>query len=355
MIKKIKLLLVFYIIISSPFICVSGEPIDLNSVISEAENGDAYYQGVLGAIYRRGEFGEIDYDIAYKWALLSSENGNPIGIYNLAVLYESGLIVEKDLIKANELYLKAYKPMLELALQGDHRAQVNLGYILEMGIGGNADLQEALKWYERAASLGDARAQFILGYKYYHGWGYKRDYSKAVEWFTKAADQNNLTAQHFLGNLYINGEGVLLNYNEAVNWHRSAERFQYNTETVSGELSSYIMNGVTYKGDEVIPGLLPPMFRMEIIEGSCGEACIWSLINSDIFTASQIEINIAGGSPGRGLHSYELYKALDEFGIHYEDNVRKTFIEYGIAYLNPFNLFLSRSDEYRKFLYDVII
>ncbi len=353
--KICRVLLIIGIIFAYPSIYMSAESIDLESIILKAKNGDAYYQGVLGAIYRRGEMGEINFKKAYKWSQLSSKKNNPIGMYNLAVLYESGIIVSKDTLRANELYAKAYIPMHELATQGDPRAQVNLGYMLELGNGVNANLQEALQWYEKAATAGYPRAQYIVGYKYYFGWGYEKDYDKTIEWFKKAAEQNYPAAQHFLGNMYANGVGVTKSFNEAVEWHKKAEKIQYNMEVINSESSHYVLNGIEYEDDKIIPGLLPPNFRLEILEGSCGESCLWSIINSENFITSQIEINKEGGYPGRGLHVNELHKPLDEYNIKYVDNMNKSYFKYVLSFLNPINIFSSHSTKSRDFLYNKII
>jgi len=349
------LLLVISFAFTYPAICYSVESPELDSIIEKAENGDAYYQGVLGSVYRRGESGETDYAKAYQWLKLSADQGHPIGMYNLAVLYESGLFVARDTALANELYARAYRPMLELAEQGNLRAQVNLGYLLEIGVGVDENLQAALRWYEKAANNGDPRAQYLVGYKYYYGWGYEQDYAKAMEWFSKAADQDYSAAQHFLGNMYANGIGASVSYDKAMTYHRKAEQFSANKESVSDDSLSYILNGIKYEGDKVIPGLLPPKFKYDIAEGSCGESCIWSLVNSDEFVVSQIEINKDGGNPGRGLHSNELYKALDKYNFEYTDNLKYSYLHYALSFLNPVNLFSDNSEDYKKFLYDVVI
>jgi len=352
--KTLKSLIISIVFIYST-ICLSNEPINLKSIILKAENGDAYFQGVLGAIYRRGETGEINYKKAYKWLKLSSDQGNPIGMYNLAVLYEQGIGIPKDTTISLALYAKAFQPMHTLAETGNFRAQVNLGYILETGAGTKENLQKALHWYEKAAHKGFPRAQYIVGYKHYHGWGYDRDYNKAAEWFSKAAEQEYPAAQHILGNMYANGIGLSKNYGKAVILHRKSEKYQNNTEFVSEDSAYYILNGVKQEGDKVISGLLPPNFKYNIKEGSCGEACLWSLINSKEFITSQIEINHEGGGPGRGLHANELHRVLDKYDFEYVDTMNKSYFTYALSFINPANLFSSDIEKYKDFVYDVII
>jgi len=355
MIKFFSALIIICIVLVYPIFCIGSESLDIDLIIQKAENGDAYYQGVLGEIYLRGEMGEKNYKKAYEWSHLSSDKGNPLGAYNLAILYESGIFVPKDSLAAHELYAKAYIPMLELAKRGDPRAQVNLGYMLEIGNGVEPDLQKALGWYEKAAHAGYPTAQYIVGYKYYHGWGYDKDYDRTLEWFNKAAEQNYPPALHFLGNMYANGVGVTRNFEEAVTWHRKAEQYQYSIETINPDSSCYVLNGIDYKGDLIIPGLLPPSFILEITEGSCGESCLWSIINSKNFVASQLEINKSGGCFERGLHANELHKPLDRYHIQYADNMHKSYFQYALSFLNPANILSSHSNKYRDYLYNVVI
>ena len=354
MTKLKSLLLLIAVLLSCPIICTGASIVDLETIKTRAEQGDAFAQGVLGAIYRRGEAGEIDYQKAYLWLKKSAAQGNPIGLYNLATLYEAGFAVPKDSARAAELYASAYAPMLDLAEQGDARAQVDFGYLLEVS-GSETGLQDAIGWYEKAAAQGDPRAQFIVGYKHYHGWGYDQNYSKAVEWLSKAAELGYPPAQALLGNMFANGIGVAENYERAKILHRQADQFRVSTETINNDSSIYTLNGIAYPGDKIIPGLLPPSFNFKIPEGSCGEACMWSIINSNKYVATQIEINIAGGDPGRGLHSNELYKALDTYGVEYEDHISHSYLGYSLALLNPVNLFSSQPEKYKRFLYSVVI
>lgn len=355
MYKYSKALFITCIYLSFSLVCKAIESTNLDSVIHYAESGDSYYQGVLGTIYRRGEKGEINYSQAQKWLTLSTNNNNPIGLYNLAVLYESGIMGSANTALVDSLYQKSFALMLELAHQGSPRAQVNLGYLLETGTVVKENLPKALKWYEKATEFGSARAQFIIGYKYYYGWGYKRSLEKAVQWFEKAANQNYPEACHFLGNIYANGIGTPKDNNKAIDYFRKAECIQKNSEEISKETGAYTLNGIEYEDDQIIPGLLPPNYLFEIDQGSCGEACLWSIINSDSFQVTQMEINQVGGDPGRGLHTIELRKPLGYFHIKYEDKMRKPYIRYAVAFFNPLKFFSSHSKKYKDYLYEDII
>ena len=53
------------------------------------------------------------------------------------------------------------------------------------------------------------RSQNSLGWMYENGQGVEKDLEEAVKWYRKAADQGNAYAQYNVGVVYYKGEGVL--------------------------------------------------------------------------------------------------------------------------------------------------
>ena len=68
------------------------------------------------------------------------------------------------------------------------------------------------------AARGNARAQTQLGYMYQHGLGVPQDHALAAVWYHRAAEQGEPRAQHLLGLLYDKGFGVPLDFIEAYRW-----------------------------------------------------------------------------------------------------------------------------------------
>ena len=62
------------------------------------------------------------------------------------------------------------------------------------------------------AEQGNAKAQFVLGLMYHIGQGVRQDYAEAVRWYRKAAEQGYAEAQYHLGGMYHNGQGVHQDY-----------------------------------------------------------------------------------------------------------------------------------------------
>lgn len=105
----------------------------------------------------------------------------------------------------NGNYASAAERWSELALAGDADAQFLLGLVHDEGQLGEADANEAVRWYTLAAEQGHAAAQCNLGLCHYEGRGTLRSHERAAQWFERGAAQgfakaqNNLAVMHLLG------------------------------------------------------------------------------------------------------------------------------------------------------------
>jgi len=200
-----------------------------------ADQGNADAQCNLGWLYENGWGVPKDFAKAEQLYRKAADQGNRDAIaslkrlskpaepnqgdaatqFSLAVLYEHGLGVPKDLWKAADLYQKA-------AAQGHAGAQTVLGWLYEHGEGVPKDLWKAADLYQKAAAQGHAGGQTSLGLLYEHGQGVSKDLGKAAELYQKAADQGNTDAQCNLGWLYENGWGVPKDFAKAEQLYRKA-------------------------------------------------------------------------------------------------------------------------------------
>jgi TPR repeat protein len=80
------------------------------------------------------------------------------------------------------------------------------------------DLEEAVKWFRKAAEQGDMEAQYNLGLCYEQSEGVANDLKEAVKWYRQSAEQGYALGQFNLGICYINGDGVSKDSDEAVKW-----------------------------------------------------------------------------------------------------------------------------------------
>ncbi len=112
--------------------------------------------------------------------------------------------------QANNLSL-AYKEFRASADEGHADSQFNVALMFEKGIGVEKDEKQAVVWYEKSALKGNAPAQFNLGVLYENGRGTAVNFPKANEWYRKAAVQGDALAIGNLGMLYLRGDGVKAN------------------------------------------------------------------------------------------------------------------------------------------------
>lgn len=100
----------------------------------------------------------------------------------LGVLYSNGFGVEKDALKAVELFLDA-------ASSGNQRAQYNLSTMFLKGEGVEKDESEAFKWAMKSAGQGFPLAQFLVAQMYERGVGVAASNGQAIKWYETVVKQ----------------------------------------------------------------------------------------------------------------------------------------------------------------------
>jgi localization factor PodJL len=108
------------------------------------------------------------------------------------------------------------------ALKGDPTAAYEIGLRYAEGKGIATNLDEAAKWYDRAAQAGVVPAIFRLGTFYEKGLGVKKDTDIARRYYMQAAERGNAKAMHNLAVLDADGGGKGANYKSAAQWFRKA-------------------------------------------------------------------------------------------------------------------------------------
>lgn len=117
---------------------------------------------------------------------------------------------------------KFLQETIAAAENGDPAAQCALGACFESGAGMLKDLDQAAKWYRRAAAQGDAMAECALASCYERGQGVKKDLAEAAKFYTQAAEQGYTRAQLKLGAFYAEGTGVAKDLAQAYKWYQPA-------------------------------------------------------------------------------------------------------------------------------------
>jgi hypothetical protein len=192
---------------------------DLNKIVAQATAGNCSAQSKLASVYYYGApEASMDRGKAASWAQLAAAQGDAQALRILGNCYNSGDGVEKDPVKAVELYREA-------AEQGDAKALFNLGNSYESGEGVSQDIRKAFFFWRKAAEIGEPEIWFRLACNYSAGFGgTSRDSVKAVFWLEKASAQGHAQAKCDLGVHCYYGNGVRKNSKKALElWSSAAE------------------------------------------------------------------------------------------------------------------------------------
>jgi len=88
-------------------------------------------------------------------------------------------------------YPEALKHWLPLAEQGRASAQYNIAVMYEQGLGVNKDDTQSARWFVAAAERGDATSQLKVGTLYEAGQGVAKDVASASYWYGQAANSSD--------------------------------------------------------------------------------------------------------------------------------------------------------------------
>jgi TPR repeat protein len=201
-----------------------------------AVQGLAEAQYNLGISYAKGQGIPIDALQAYYWLYLANASGDTKArkaLDTLAKAMPASQIAEaerlarefkpgKEIAQRKEFHepSQTFEAAMRSAESGNARAQGEVGFHYQKGVGISANLNEAIKWYTRAAENGDSFAQTKLGLCYSDGEGVPENELIAVKWWTKAAHQGMMDAQRLLGYAYASGKGATRDEVEAMKWFR---------------------------------------------------------------------------------------------------------------------------------------
>ena len=230
--------------------------ITYNEIVSKAQGGSPYYQGLLGIYLRSGEAGsKVNIELSRQWSEAAYAKQHPFGSYNLANL----AMLKGDFEGATRLYQDAALLLQRQASDGDPvamycmgeidfqviptnvgralgqfkksaelgypQAQATIGTLYLKGLPGflKRDIKEGISLLSKAVVAKSLTARFNLGMAYYNGDGVPRDALKASQWLKLAVMQNFSEAKYSLGLLLIEGEGgIQKNTNEGLNLLREA-------------------------------------------------------------------------------------------------------------------------------------
>lgn len=148
--------------------------------------------------------------------------------------------------KPNARALAEARALLRLAAQdGNAEAALELGRLLESGLGGPVDRKGAFEAYKLAAEGGSAPAQLKVGQLLIRGEGCTTDYAAAATWLTRAAENGAPAGWTALGTMHANAQGFPQDYSAAMRLYEQAAATGDNAATVQIGLATINGWGVT--------------------------------------------------------------------------------------------------------------
>lgn len=159
--------------------------------------------------------------------------GQPMALYQLGLMYESGEGVEKDPVKAFGYFSQIADEHADTAPKGVEADIVAQSFLKigeyyrnglpEAGIPKNEDYSNKLIMHA-ASYFGDADAQFRVGELYLDDAELGDNPLQSARWLNLAARKGHAGAQAKLGSMLFNGEGINVDQVEGLMWLTVASR-----------------------------------------------------------------------------------------------------------------------------------
>jgi TPR repeat protein len=111
----------------------------------------------------------------------------------------------------------SFEQLTALAEKGNAEAQLKLAELYRTGKGAAQNVEEAAKWYRKAAEQGVAEAQFKLGELLLEGKDAAKHAVEAATWLEKAASQGFKAATDKLADLKAKATDSVQDLNKALN------------------------------------------------------------------------------------------------------------------------------------------
>jgi len=198
-----------------------------------AELGDPGAQNDLAVLLLDGGDGvRPDRNEAIKWARLAAQQNYPQAFNLLARIQATSQPPRKE--PAEDVFDEglrlfqsgnqagAVRPFLAAAQAGNSKAQLQIGWHYEKGVGVGQSHVEAARWYRRSAEQGNSRAMKNLGQLHEEGLGVPEDWMEAARWYRKSAELGDADGESALARAHQFGIGVAQNRALAIQWDQRA-------------------------------------------------------------------------------------------------------------------------------------
>ena len=167
-----------------------GDPsvLEFDEALERANNGDAYVQAIVSFYYGLGYKTSKDVAAAADYASRSATQGNPLGLYRMGSIVQSGDGLQKSTESGKAMKIQSLSGLDQMS--GDPYAMTALGIMLFRGEGVAKDRSAAARLYQGAAETGYAPALYNYAACLMAGHGVAQDQQLALQYWRAAYEQN---------------------------------------------------------------------------------------------------------------------------------------------------------------------
>jgi len=169
----------------------------------------------------------------------AAKNGQPLALWRLGVMYEKGIGVKQDQVRAFSYYSRiandnANTPPRSIEADIVARSFVKIGDYYRVGLpaaGIPADQKQFRALLLHAASyFGNADAQYRVGLLYLDAKEFGVNPLQSARWLSLAAHKGQVAAQAVLGDMLFNGAGIEAKPVEGLMWLTLAQQATQGSE-----------------------------------------------------------------------------------------------------------------------------
>ncbi|MBR6412712.1 MAG: sel1 repeat family protein [Alphaproteobacteria bacterium] len=165
-------------------------------------------------------FDKAEYETAYPEMMALAGEGNPEAAYYMGKMYLDGLGVDADVEKAIKYFEQADKGYYS-------EATVQLGKMALTGEGMSENKDLGIQYLKKAAYAGNGNAMYELGKLYEKGEGVEKNYTYAFGFFYMGALKGEKRSQVKAARYYLTGRGIPQDHAAAVRWYVRAANQGY--------------------------------------------------------------------------------------------------------------------------------
>ena len=165
-------------------------------------------------------------DFRKAMPLLDTEarGGNGYACYDLGRIYLLGLGCDADEEEAQTWFRNALEAFQKAEQTAEKKGYLRyrIGKCHALGHGTEQNYEESARWFRQAVEDNNPFAAYSLGGQYLRGQGVEQSSTEAYRLYTMAAVRGNAYAQYQLGRMYRDGIGTGADLEESKRWYAKA-------------------------------------------------------------------------------------------------------------------------------------